>query len=55
MSIILRNLIKIWSCARWFDQFDSVSSYFKVDKYLGFRLGEKKIRNVFIGLSWENK
>ena len=37
------------SCARRFDRFDSVSSYFKVDKYLGFRSGDEKTRNVFIG------
>ena len=43
----LRNLIKIRSCAifSWL----RVSSYFKVDKRLRFRLVIKEIRKVFIG------
>ena len=47
MSKMRRNLIKIRSCAifSWL----RVSSYFKVDKRLRFRLVSKEIRNVFIG------
>ena len=47
MSKRRRNLIKIRSCAifSWL----RVSSHFKVDKRLRFRLVSKEIRNVFIG------
>ena len=47
MSKMRRNLIKIRSCAifSWL----RVSSYFKVDKRLRFRLVSKEISIVFIG------
>ena len=47
MNKMRRNLIRIRSCAIF--SLLGVSSYFKVDKRLRFRLVSKEIRNVFIG------
>ena len=50
MNKMRRNLIKLRSCAynSWFNRSDRFSSNFKVDKRLGFRLVDYKIRNVVI-------